>query len=102
MIIGLGPLISQIALWDPVKKRKIAHFLPQSPFVVEFGLAVVIANVVSFMAFGKKGLLACWDPLQLFQMSPISIFHGLSEVSYLITFCEFFVLPDSGINLFQV
>lgn len=71
----------QFALWDPEQGRKVANFLPQGPYVMEFLMASLLANVISFIAFGAKGLKECWNFNRMLKLSPISILHGASEVS---------------------
>lgn len=77
--IGLSPFFGQLALLDPETGKKVVTFLPQAPYVADFFIAIVIANFLTLIFWGKKGLRECWNIRQIIKLSPISLFHGLSE-----------------------
>lgn len=73
------PIILQVALWNPATQQKENTFLPQTPYIVEFFISVVISNCISLATEGRRGLAQCWDLQGIKILLPVSLLHGTSE-----------------------
>lgn len=79
LVIGLTPFFTQLLLRDPVTGLKSATFIPQTPYLIDFIITVILSNTLSLILFGTKGLKDCWDIKSITRLSPISLLYGTAQ-----------------------
>ncbi|XP_053993115.1 uncharacterized protein LOC128884083 [Hylaeus volcanicus] len=85
LLVSCTPIMLQLALWDPVLKKKKNVLFPETPFVLEFFTSVCIANIYSLVFNGKTEWKKCWSCIDIINLSLPSLLHSISVILQLIS-----------------